>query len=513
MRVPDELSGGPRFAAFCQHYLRHTKGRWAGRPLELEGWQRDYWWEALEVDPVTGLRVYQEVGKGIARKNGKSTEASAGGLYGLVADGENEPEVYVGAGAKQQAGIVMGQSLRMARRSPRLAPFVKVLKYTVEGVRNGGVMRALASDGALQHGLNPSWTVIDEVHAHKDSELYTALATGTGARDQPFTQWITTAGVDEEGLLRDLYGQILEGPGETERVSEFLTVYRDRAGGVLIYWYAAPKDADIEDPRVWLGANPASWRTEDALRRDYLKLKSKGKQLEWRIYHLNQIMGAEETWLPEGAWSRLAEGAPDQDDPWHGLDPQLPVGVGVERSPTQTSAAVCVAQRQGERLVVRAKHYRAEETTGTVNVVALRETLRNTRARFAAAMVSDPKTRMLVAGPAFAYDPAQFTESAEQLAGEGLNMVTFAQTAATMAPASAATYELVTDGRLVHDGDPVLAEHVADTSALLTERGMKVMKGKRRPNSGCIALVMAVSVALPEAPRPYVKKPAKARGF
>ena len=33
----------------------------------LEEWQRDFWWEALEVDPATGLRVYSEVGLGLPR--------------------------------------------------------------------------------------------------------------------------------------------------------------------------------------------------------------------------------------------------------------------------------------------------------------------------------------------------------------------------------------------------------------------------------------------------------------
>ena len=31
---------------------------------------------------------------------------------------------------------------------------------------------------------------------------------------------------------------------------------------------------------------------------------------------------------------------------------------------------------------------------------------------------------------------------------------------------------------------------------------MKVMKGKKRPNHGCVAMVMAVAMALQEAPKP-----------
>jgi len=178
--VPDALSGGPHFAAYCERYIRHTKGRWAGRPLIYEDWQREFWWEALEFDPATGLRIYNEVGLGIPRKNTKSTMASAAGLYMLDADGEPEPEVYVAAAARNQAGIVLGQARSMVQRSPLLLDRLVPHRYAIECPRNGGVMRSLSSDAALQHGLNPSANIVDELHAHKSAELYTALTTGTG---------------------------------------------------------------------------------------------------------------------------------------------------------------------------------------------------------------------------------------------------------------------------------------------------------------------------------------------
>ncbi len=126
---------------------------------------------------------------------------SAAGLYFLVADGEAEPEVYVAAAARNQAGIVLGQSRRMAQQSPRLSRHVTVRTTLIECPRNGGVMRSLSADAALQHGLNPYANIIDELHAHRTADLYTALTTGTGAREQPFTLWISTAGVDAPGIL------------------------------------------------------------------------------------------------------------------------------------------------------------------------------------------------------------------------------------------------------------------------------------------------------------------------
>ena len=502
---------GEDFEWWAANKLRHTKGRWAGQPVALEGWQRDFWDEALEVGP-DGRRIYQEVGLGLPRKNGKSTMAAAMGLYGLVGTEENEPEVYVGAGAQQQAGIVMSQSLRMARRSPALGPLVKVLKYTVEGVRNGGIMRALSSDGGLQHGLNPSLSIIDEVHAHKNADLFTALTTGTGAREEPLTVWITTAGLDEDNLLRDLYGQMSSGTGELDRSDPYLTRYRDRDNGILVYWYGAPDNADIEDPKVWLGVNPASWLTEDVLRREFGKLKQKGRLLEWRIYHLNQIRGSQETWLPDGTWAACGRDEEDERDPYHGLDEALPVGVGIEKAPASQLAAFVVAQRRDDGMVVRVRHFRPH-MGDRIAIPEMLEEARYLYGRFPAAMVRDPKTKRLLPGPAFAFDPYNFRESAEVLESEGLNMVTMGQTASTMGPASTMTYDLVTSGRLVHDGDALLAKHVDDSEARLTERGMMVVKGKTRLNTSAIALVMAVQVANVDPPKPYVRKGRTPRGF
>lgn len=510
--VSDHFTDGPRFAAFCEDYVIQTKGRWGGRPLVLEPWQRDFWWEALELDPTSGLRVYQEVGLGIPTKNGKSTMASASGAYGLIADGENEPEVYVGAAARGQATIVLGQSRSMVLRSPRLRDHIVPRMHHLECPKNGGIMRALASDGALQHGLNPSWNILDELHAHKNDDLYTALTKSGGAREQPFTIWISTAGPLDRGILHPIYEQAFSGEGERVQVSDYHWVYRDRKAGILIHWYGAPREADIEDPLVWLGVNPASWRTEEVLRREYQRTKARGAILEWRMYHLNQWLDTEASWLPAGAWSALAEGAPDADDPWHGLDSALPVGVGIEKSATSDAAAIAVSQRQGERVVIRVQHF-AAGATGAVSLEAMRVALRELRGRFEVPQARDPKTQRPHPGPAFAFDRWAFAESAIDLEAEGLNMVEFPQTASALGPASTQAFELITTGRLVHDGDPILARHVETTEALLTERGMKVQKGRAHPNHGCIAMVMSTAMAMQEAPKVFTRTPRAAASF
>jgi phage terminase large subunit-like protein len=502
--VPDELSGGPHFAAFCAHYVRQTKGRWGGRPLILEPWQREFWWEALELDPSTGLRVYQELGLGIPRKNGKSTMASGAGHYFLVADGENEPEVYVGAAARNQAGIVLGQMRSMALRSPRLLDHLIVRRYNLECPKNGGIARSLSSDGALQHGLNPSCNIIDELQAHKDDTLWTALTTGTGARDQPITLWISSAGPNDEGILAGLLASMRDGPGELEDRGSLL-IYRDRANGVLIFWYGAPRDADIEDPAVWLACNPASWLSDGVyLRKEFARLRARGALLEWRMFHLNQFPGREEHWLADapGAW----EGCVDASVP---LNVALPVGVGVFKTTHSDAASIAVAQRQGERMVLRVQMFEPEAATGRVSLEAMRTHLRELRGSHPLAQARDEKTKRALPGPAIAYDRWSFAESAEELEQEGLNMVDFPQYASTMGPASGKAYELITTRRLIHDGDARLAEHVANTQAVITDRGMKIVPeraGAKRRNHGAVAMVMAIAMAMPEPARPPVPR-------
>jgi phage terminase large subunit-like protein len=506
--IPDELTAGPRFAAFSHRYIVQTKGRWGGQPLDLETWQREFVWEALEVDPVTGLRVYTEVGLGLPRKNGKSTLVSAFGHYLLVADGENEPEVLVAAASRDQARVVFRQQRSMAQRSPRLMDHELVRTSIIECPKNGGSMRPVSAEAGLQHGTSPHANLIDELHAHKTADLYTALVSGTGAREQPLTIWITTAGGAEDGLLAQLYGSMTSGPGELED-REYLRIYRDRENGVLIYWYGAPREADVEDPSVHLAVNPASWLQDGVyLRKEYGRMHSRGHLLEWRTFHLNQFAGIDEAWLPPGVWSK-AKGEAE-------LRPDLPLGIGISKSHKGEGASVTVAQKQGDALVVRCRMFGAEPTTGHVSSEAIRLHLRQLALDYPAAAMKDPKTNWPVRGPAVAFDRMQFSESADALDMEGINMVDFPGGAAHMGPPTALAYEAVLTGRLVHDGDAALAAHVGSTTARMTERGTVVVPNRKpgtRPNHGCVALVMAIGMAAQDAPPNSSRPRVKSAGF
>jgi phage terminase large subunit-like protein len=493
---PAILSAGPRFAQFCSTYIRQTKGRWAALPLELATWELDFWTEALEIDPATGRRVYQEVGLGVPTKNGKSTQASAAGLYFLVADGEAEPEVIVAAAARPQARIVFGQSRRMALASPLLLDHLRVLQHSLEAPRTGGIMRAVSADAALQHGGSPSANVIDEIHAHKNGDLYTALTKSGAARDQPFTLWITTAGGSGEGLLAELYGQMFAGNGELEK-RPGLTIWRDRVNGILVYWYGADKDDDVEDPALWARVNPSLGITIEPhwLSGQFAKMKARNDLLGWKMYHLNMFVDRLTKAVSMEAFKACRN--PDLE-----LQAELPVGVGIYKSVDGETCSIVIAQRQGEAVVVRAIHVPVD-ATGTSPPAKIREHLRRIREEYPVAMSADPKTRAPLPGPAFAFASYNLRESAAELAADGLNMVEFPLYASTMAPASTMVQDLIATNRLAHDGDLVLVAHVDATDARFTDRGTQWQAAKAPAhNPSAVAMVPAVAMAMQDPPKP-----------
>ena len=170
-------------------------------------------------------------------------------------------------------------------------------------------MRSLSADAALQHGLNPYANIIDELHAHRTADLYTALTTGTGAREQPFTLWISTAGVDGPGILSELHASMFDGPGELEERGSLLGLPGPHERRPHLVVRRGPGRRH-RGPAVWLRANPASWlRDGRYLAQEYARLKSRGALLEWRRYHLNQFVGTEEAWLLPMAPGRPAASA------------------------------------------------------------------------------------------------------------------------------------------------------------------------------------------------------------
>lgn len=236
--------------------FRHTKGRWAGKPLKL-GQGLAAWQIVWFIAPVFGwvrwddeveqvVRVIRTVWFEVPRKAGKSTIASGVGNLLLLADGEVGAEVYAAAGDKMQARRVFDDAKKMLLTSPYARRRVRALADVVADNKLGGVFRVLSKVAEAAHGLNVSGGVIDEIHVHKRRDLVDAIETGTGARTQPLIVFLTTADEAAEGTIYD------EKHSYTEKVANRVVADPSHYG---VIWAAE----DTDDPfaeSTWRKANP-----------------------------------------------------------------------------------------------------------------------------------------------------------------------------------------------------------------------------------------------------------------
>lgn len=238
--------------AFFEFYLRHSKGRWAGKAFTLQPWQQDITRRLFGWKLPDGTRRYRKAYIEIPKKNGKSTWLAGLELYALVADGEAGAEVALLAVDKDQAGNVFRECATMVRQSPELntelGRHISDSKKEMEWKANAGRLFALSADAAKQEGLNLSFIGADELHAWKNRVMWDAIVYAGAARLQPMLVMITTAGIYDPGSIgyiqHEYARQVIDGT-----IEDF---------GHLSVIYGTTEKQDWTDPKVWALANP-SW--------------------------------------------------------------------------------------------------------------------------------------------------------------------------------------------------------------------------------------------------------------
>jgi len=232
--------------------LRHFEGEFAGQPIELDPWELFIVWNVFGWMRADGTRRFRKAYSEIARKVGKSTFGAGIGLGLLTIDGEAGPQVFSAAVDKQHARKVLhSKAEAYLRHSPTLRRRLNWAKTTgrISFDKNDGIFEPLGKDSDLGEGFNPHGTIFDEMHAHKDRAMWDVIDSGLGARSQPLTFAITTAGFDTTTFcyteIRDQITQILEGAIED-----------DEWFGII---FTIDEGDDWADEAVWPKANPQSY--------------------------------------------------------------------------------------------------------------------------------------------------------------------------------------------------------------------------------------------------------------
>ena len=187
---------GENAATFIETYCRVVKdsvGGASGDLIHLRPWQQELitWLLARRAD---GKRKHRQALIGLPRKSGKSALLSGLALYELML-GPEGGEAFTVATTRDQARIVFGTTKRMVEMDPELSSMTKLFRDAIEIPETGSVFRVMAAEAPQLEGLNPSFVIVDEVHALPDRELWDVLSLATAARNDPQMVGITTAGV------------------------------------------------------------------------------------------------------------------------------------------------------------------------------------------------------------------------------------------------------------------------------------------------------------------------------
>ena len=486
--------------------LPHIKGKWAreGHRLELEPWQcfiltTVFGWVHRE----TRLRRFLEAYEEEARKNGKSAKGSGLLLYMLTADGEHGAECYTAATTRDQARIVFDDAKAMAERSPGLRTHlgVAIMQHSLTVAHTSSKAAPLAAEGSTLDGLNVHFALLDELHAHKTRAVYDVIDSARGAREQSLLWTITTAGTDRSGICYERRTHVTK---ILDRV-----VQDDRVFGII---YTLDDGDDHFDPAVWIKSNPNLGKSVqlDELMAQASKAQAMPSALSnFLTKRLNVWVSGESPWMDMRAWERCGlktfsvESIPDGAKVYMGLDLAQKKDFAALALAWEDEGSgkwgVCTRLYLNDLAIQESgnAHLAGWARQGYVVVTdgdltdfdAVADDMRKYCRRFDVQEI--------------AFDPALSMYFAGKLIEEGLPLVEIAQRSTFFTPALIQVENMVREGKLQHDGNPVMTWMVSNLVVKQSKFNELMAPVKERPENkidGPMAMLMALGRALANAP-------------
>ncbi|MET7253456.1 terminase large subunit [Dyadobacter fermentans] len=283
--------------------LSFTAGQHAGKPFKLEPWQcfllaNMYGWKKW-ADNGEAYRLYREVYFEVPKKNGK-TELGAGvAIFMMVGDGEAGAQVYTAAYTRDQAKLCFNAAQEMVKKSPEIRSEIRLLTNNMSVPETYSTMSAVSHDAKNSEGKNSHCVIYDEFHVHLTDKLKMSLESGMSARTQPVLFTPTTAGDNKQSPcyeFRTTCINILE--GRSDITDTFALIYTLDEGD------------DWKDEKVWHKANPNLGVSKQLqyLRDKFKKALENGREeVDFKTKQLNMWVDAAVTWIPSETWNALAK--------------------------------------------------------------------------------------------------------------------------------------------------------------------------------------------------------------
>ena len=485
--------------------LTHTKGELAGQRVVLEPWQifiltTVFGWRRRADGGRRFRRVYIEVPRG----SGKSTLSSGVALYCLLADHEPGAEVYSFATTRDQAKIVFGDAKVMAEHNPALRERfgLQVLANALYVSSTNSTFQAKSAEGSTLDGLNTHLAVVDELHAHKTRAVYDVVETSLGKRRSSLLWCITTAGFDTSGIcyeVRTMCTKVLSRLADDE--TQFAIIYTIDDGDDWSSMEALEK------------ANP-NWGV--SVRPEVItSLLKKAKTLpsainNFKTKHLDVWCSARSAWLDMRAWKRCETTGLELSD-FEGQPCFIGLDIGSKSDLTVKTylfpfeedgkdkyALFCECWLPSKAIETSTNSQYSgwvrsgyiQETDGAMtDLNVIEDSIREDLSRFDVQAIT--------------YDPWQATQIATSLSDEGAPMLECRFTVQNVSDPMKTLEALVIDGRIVHDGNPVMAWMMGNVEARIDAKDNIFPRKERHENKidGAVAAILALRGAATYEPK------------
>lgn len=490
--------------AFIQN-LKHTKGKWDGKPFFLLPWQEQIVRDIFGIVNLEGKRQFRSAYIEIPKKNGKSELAAAIALYLLYGDGEASAEVYSCANDRSQASIVFDVAKRMVEKSPALMKRSKIAAATkrIVNYRNAGFYQVLSAETGTKHGLNISGLVFDEIHAQPNRKLYDVMTKGSGdAREQPLFFIITTAGTDKESICYELHTKALDIMNGRKIDHSFYPVI-----------YGLSDEDDWNDEANWYKANPSLGYTIsiDRVRDAYRDaLENPAEENVFKQLRLNIWTNSTVVWIPEHIYER--GNLPINPAELEGRD----CYAGLDLSSTSDITALVLVfppRTENEKYIVLPFFWLPEETLELrcrrdhvlYDVWQRQGYILTTEGNvihygFIERFIERLGEKYHIIE--IAYDRWNATQMVQNLEDMGFTMVPFGQGFKDMSPPSKELYKLLMEGNINHGGNPVL-KWMAQNVVMRQDPAGNIKPDKERSVEkidGIVALIMGLDRCIRSAP-------------
>jgi phage terminase large subunit-like protein len=488
--------------------LPHSSGDLAGQKLKLEPWQAFAFSSIFGwVTKKTKKRRFREAYIRVARKNGKSFFAAGIGTYMFCADGENSAEVYCGATTMAQAKKVFTPARQMADRLPSLRSKFNISVWVDSLTRPDGSLFAPIA-GKPGDGDSPHCAIIDEYHEHDTDHMYEAMTLGMGARSQPLTLIITTAGTSLESPCYD----------KDKQVKEMLNghVPNDRLFGLI---YELDEGDDWTDPTNFIKANPnldVSISYDDLLAEMEVAKQVPRKVNAFKTKRLNIWVSGKAAFYNMTQWLAAADKSLRYED-FAGEDYYLGLDLA-QRLDLNAGVGVFVREIEGKKhyYCIRPKFWVPDDTVRSTDPKIAKTADRYVKFvemgaleatdgaeadyREILASIIDLQEIDKVRISEIPIDPSGATALSHELQDHGFEPISIRQDYTNMSPPMKELEAALAGGRFHHDGNPVLSwciSNVIGKNVPGSDDIVRPTKGDKQSKiDGATALFMAIGRAM-----------------